>query len=141
MPLFIHHIIDNYNTPEDQEIIAFLQKLIEKEHFVVGNINIIYTDNSEILDLNKNYLDHHYYTDVITFDYNEGQTLNGDIYISLDKVSENSQDYGTSFYNELLRVVIHGVLHLIGYKDKTDEEIQQMRSKEDLYLDQFYLDQ
>ena len=138
MPVFIHHIIQEYDPPE-KEIIPFLDTVIKAENFSVGNINIIYTDNKEILELNKKYLQHNYYTDVITFDYTEENILHGDVYISLDKISENSKDYGTSFYNETLRVVIHGILHLMGYKDSTDEEKAQMRNKEDHYLEQYYL--
>jgi rRNA maturation RNase YbeY len=86
------------------------------------------------LDVNKKYLQHDYYTDIITFDYCEGDVLSGDLFISVDSVRENASFYGTDFENELNRVIVHGVLHLIGYDDHTEEDIAVMRSKEDFYL-------
>jgi len=140
MPVFIHQTVQNYNPPDTSKIKHFLETVIEHENCQTGNINIIYTDNSEILQLNKNYLNHHYYTDVITFHYNENNILHGDIYISLDKVAENAKEYNVSFYNETLRVIIHGILHLAGYKDSTDEEKLSMRAKENYYLELFNLE-
>ncbi len=138
MAILIHHNIGNYSTPDEKKVIPFLEELIENEDQKVGEINIIFTDNSEILDLNKTYLDHNYYTDVIAFDYTEGNTLSGDIFISLEKVDENSKGYNTTFKDETLRVMFHGILHLSGYTDKTSEQKQVMHSREDYYLKQFY---
>lgn len=84
--------------------------------------------------MNRKYLGHDYYTDIITFDYCEGEVLNGDLFISIDTVRANSEEYGTSFENELNRVIVHGLLHLIGYDDHTEEDINMMRSKENFYL-------
>lgn len=100
----------------------------------LGDISIIFCSDQYILDVNRKYLNHDYYTDIITFDYCEGDLLSGDLFISIDSVRENAAFYGTAFENELNRVIVHGVLHLIGYDDHTEEEITQMRSKEDYYL-------
>lgn len=100
----------------------------------LGDISIIFCSDQYILDVNRKYLNHDYYTDIITFDYCEGDLLSGDLFISIDSVRENAAFYGTAFENELNRVIVHGVLHLIGYDDHTEEEIALMRSKEDFYL-------
>lgn len=100
----------------------------------LGDISIIFCSDQYILDVNRKYLNHDYYTDIITFDYCEGDLLSGDLFISIDSVRENAAFYGTAFENELNRVIVHGVLHLIGYDDHTEKEITQMRSKEDFYL-------
>lgn len=100
----------------------------------LGDISIIFCSDQYILEVNRKYLNHDYYTDIITFDYCEGDLLSGDLFISIDSVRENAAFYGTAFENELNRVIVHGVLHLIGYDDHTEEEIALMRSKEDFYL-------
>lgn len=101
----------------------------------IGDINIIFCSDNYILDVNMKYLQHDYFTDIITFDYCEGNVLSGDLFISIDSVRENALFYGTEFSNELSRVMVHGVLHLIGYDDHKDEDIAVMRSKENYYLE------
>ncbi len=100
----------------------------------LGDINIIFCSDNYILDVNMKYLKHDYFTDIITFDYSEKDVISGDLFISIDSVRENALFYGTEFENELHRVIVHGVLHLIGYDDHCDEDIKMMRSKEDYYL-------
>lgn len=100
----------------------------------LGNINIIFCSDNYILDVNMKYLQHDYFTDIITFDYSENDTISGDLFISIDSVRENASFYGTEFSNELHRVIVHGILHLIGYDDHCDEDIKMMRYKEDYYL-------
>lgn len=100
----------------------------------IGDINIIFCSDNYILDVNMKYLQHDYFTDIITFDYCEGEYLSGDLFISIDSVKENSIFYGTEFNDELNRVIVHGLLHLIGYDDHCDEDIAVMRSKENYYL-------
>ena len=112
----------------------WLKFVAESEMRKLGDISIIFCSDKYILDVNLKYLQHDYYTDIITFDYCEGNTLSGDLFISIDSVRENATFYGTDFENELNRVIVHGVLHLIGYDDHTDEDVAVMRSKEDYYL-------
>lgn len=100
----------------------------------IGNISIIFCSDNYILDVNQKYLQHDYFTDIITFDYCEGDRLSGDLFISIDSVRENSIEYGTEFEDELNRVIVHGILHLIGYDDHNDDDISMMRSKENYYL-------
>ena len=101
-----------------------------------GDINIIFCSDNYILDVNMKYLQHDYFTDIITFDYCEDDILSGDLFISIDSVRDNASFYGTEFTEELNRVIVHGVLHLIGYDDHSDSEKKIMRSKEDYYLSQ-----
>jgi rRNA maturation RNase YbeY len=99
-----------------------------------GDINIIFCSDSYLLDINLKYLGHDYFTDIITFDYCEGNLLSGDLFISIDSVRENASFYKVEFIDELRRVMVHGLLHLIGYDDKSVEEQKTMRAKEDYYL-------
>lgn len=100
----------------------------------VGDITYIFCDDERILAVNRQFLQHDYYTDVITFDYSQGETLSGDIFISLDTVRTNAEQAGTSFDEELLRIIIHGVLHLTGQGDKTPETKAVMTGKEERAL-------
>ena len=112
----------------------WLRFVAEAEAKRIGEVNIIFCSDPYILDVNINYLGHDYYTDIITFDYVEGDVLSGDLFISIDSVRENASFYGAEFSTELRRVIVHGLLHLIGYDDHTPEEQKEMRSKEDYYL-------
>ena len=112
----------------------WLRLVAESEIRRVGQINIIFCSDNYILDVNQQYLQHDYFTDIITFDYCEGDRLSGDLFISVGTVRENSVEYGTEFDDELNRVIVHGVLHLIGYDDHNDSDIAEMRKKEDYYL-------
>jgi len=100
----------------------------------LGEVSYRFCSDKEILLVNNQYLKHDYYTDIITFDYSEGDLIAGDIFISLDTVGSNAVKYGVDYQKELHRVIIHGVLHLCGLKDKTDEEARQMRQAEDAAL-------
>jgi probable rRNA maturation factor len=116
----------------------YLQKLIgsliQKEEKIFGDISVIFCSDEYLLKINEQYLGHNYYTDIVTFDYVEKSVISGDLFISVDRVAENAEKYGNSFIEELHRVLIHGVLHLVGYKDNTTEEQSLMRDKEDFYL-------
>lgn len=113
----------------------WLRMVAESEVKRLGDISIIFCSDNYILDVNQRYLEHDYFTDIITFDYCEGDRLSGDLFISVDSVRENSLEYGTEFKDELNRVIVHGILHLIGYDDHTDEDVMTMREKENYYLD------
>lgn len=112
----------------------WLKIAAESEIFRIGDISIIFCSDNYILDINQKFLQHDYFTDIITFDYCEGDRLSGDLFISIDSVRENALEFGTEFKDELNRVIIHGLLHLIGYDDHTEADIRIMRSKEDYYL-------
>lgn len=112
----------------------WLRLVAKSEIRRLGQITIIFCSDNYILDINQKYLGHDYFTDIITFDYCEGDRLSGDLFISVDSVRENSIEFGTDFKDELNRVIVHGILHLIGYDDSSEEEIAQMRSKENYYL-------
>lgn len=114
---------------------AWLKAVAASEIRKLGDINIIFCSDNYILDINHKYLGHDYFTDIITFDYCEGDVLSGDLFISVDSVRENAVTYGAeSFINELNRVMVHGVLHLVGYDDHTPQEQKIMREKENYYL-------
>ena len=106
----------------------------ESEIKRIGDISIIFCSDNYILDVNMKYLQHDYFTDVITFDYCEGDKLSGDLFISVDTVRENAKLYNTDFNDELHRVMVHGILHLIGYDDHSQKDKQLIRKKEDYYL-------
>ena len=112
----------------------WLKLAAESEIRRIGNISIIFCSDNYVLDINQKYLQHDYFTDIITFDYCEGDRLSGDLFISIDSVRENSVEFGTEFKDELNRVIIHGLLHLVGYDDHTEKDIKLMRSKENYYL-------
>lgn len=112
----------------------WLRMVAESEIKRVGDLSIIFCSDNYILDVNMRYLQHDYFTDIITFDYCEGNRLSGDLFISVDSVRENALFYGTEFSDELNRVMVHGLLHLIGYDDHTEEDQKTMREKEDYYL-------
>lgn len=112
----------------------WLRLVASSEVKKLGDINIIFCSDNYILDVNMKYLQHDYFTDIITFDYCEGNVLNGDLFISVDSVRENASYYGTEFPDELKRVMVHGILHLIGYDDHSEDDVKVMRSKEDYYL-------
>jgi rRNA maturation RNase YbeY len=113
----------------------WIQVVIGNEKKLPGNLNYIFCSDDYLYKLNKQYLNHDTLTDIITFDLSEKpDEISGEIYISIDRVKENAKKFKVTFYNELHRVMIHGILHLAGYHDKTQEEIIQMRSKEDKCL-------
>ncbi|SEM98363.1 rRNA maturation RNase YbeY [Chryseobacterium taichungense] len=112
----------------------WLEDIILSEGKKLGEINYIFCDDEYLLKVNQDYLQHDYYTDIITFDYVKGRTISGEIFVSLQRISDNASTLSRDYEEELRRVLAHGVLHLSGYKDKTEEEEQLMRSKEDYYL-------
>jgi len=112
----------------------WINNVIEKEGKKLNFVNFIFCDDNEMLEKNINYLNHMTYTDILTFDYTENNIISGDIIISIDRITENAKTYNVTFKKELKRVIIHGILHLIGYKDKSKKEKKIMREKEDFYL-------
>lgn len=119
-----------------QKVREWIQETVRAEGFErVGSLNFIFCSDAYLIEINRQYLDHDTYTDIVTFDSSEKEgTIAGDIFISVDRIQENALKYGVSEWNELSRVIIHGVLHLCGYTDKDKEAKALMTSKEDLYL-------
>ena len=124
----------NYETEftlENETLFSdWISRVILSENKKEGDINYVFCDDEYILEINKQYLDHDYYTDIISFDYCVGNELHGDVFVSIDRVKENATDFDVTFDDELKRVIIHGILHYIGYKDKSEEEELLMRQKE-----------
>jgi rRNA maturation RNase YbeY len=111
------------------------------EGFLIHELNYIFCDDDYLLKINQDYLQHDYLTDIITFDYVSGKNVSGDLYISIDRVKENAKEFNVSFDNELKRVMIHGVLHLMGYSDKTEAATVEMRAKEEEKIKLFHVEQ
>ncbi|MDN3695582.1 rRNA maturation RNase YbeY [Chryseobacterium tructae] len=127
------------NLPEsvDTDYKQWLEDLILSEGKKLGEINYIFCDDEYLLKINQDYLQHDYYTDIITFDYVKGKTISAEIFVSLQRISDNASTLSRDYEDELRRVLAHGVLHLIGYKDKTEEEEKEMRRMEDVYLTKY----
>lgn len=135
----------HFETDFELENTVNFQKWIEKscksEGYVVEELNYIFCEDDYLLKINQKYLEHDNYTDIITFDYTQGKLVSGDIYISIDRLLENSTNFNVSFENELLRVMAHGILHLMGYKDKGAADIKLMRNKEEEKIKLFHVEQ
>ncbi|KAB7725395.1 rRNA maturation RNase YbeY [Rudanella paleaurantiibacter] len=127
-----------YKLPQKQATRQWLKQQTEAEGFRIGDLNYIFCSDEHVLQVNRDYLDHDYYTDIITFDQSEEEDLiEGDIFISVDRVSDNAAQLGVESIGEMRRVLAHGLLHLCGFGDKSPEEEQAMRAKENEWLAQF----
>ncbi len=124
----------------EQKYTEWLIKVIQEEEGRLGEINFVFVDDEELLWMNNEYLGHDYYTDIITFDYSEGLEINGDVFISWDRVRENAKKYEVDELIELRRVMVHGVLHMLGYGDKNEKELREMRRLEDNKLNMFHVE-
>ncbi len=132
----IDFTFEQINTFELDKILIsnWLYNVALSENKNIETISVIFCSDDYLLSVNKEYLNHDYYTDIITFDYSVDTEISGDLFISIDRVKENSTEFNVPFLNELHRVLVHGVLHLCGYGDKSPVEETLMRSKEDFYL-------
>lgn len=132
----IHFTSEHTAMPQidEQRVSLWLQAVAASYYKRIGRLQYIFTSDEHILDINREFLSHDYYTDVITFDYSFGDVLSGDIFISVDTVKSNSQMLSTDFQTELHRIIVHGLLHLTGQGDKTPESKQEMTKKEDAAL-------
>ena len=135
----------NYETDFELENEAhyedWISRIIESEGFDEGEINYIFCDDDYLHKINVEYLDHDTLTDIISFDYTEGNLLQGDIFVSVERVRENANDFNVAFEDEIKRVLSHGILHYCGYKDKSPEDELLMRSKEDEKIQMFHVEQ
>lgn len=121
----------SFTLKNQKKLVKWISDVISSEGFQVGEINYIFCNDSYLNKINQEFLNHDTFTDVISFDYTLGKEVGGDIFISIERVLENAQKFNEVFENELYRVMIHGVLHFMGYKDKTKKEKTLMRTKED----------
>lgn len=128
------HTVNEFNLSDPNTVKAWLSKVVDEEQKKTDQLVYIFCDDKYLHKLNVQFLNHDTYTDVITFDESLGNQLSGEIYISVERVKENASSFGVSFEEELHRVMVHGLLHLCGYKDKTEEETLEMRRKENYYL-------
>lgn len=122
---------------ELHKINGWLEALCVYHQKSLGDLSLIFCSDEYLLEINKTHLNHDYYTDIITFDYCEGLTISGDLFISIDRVKENALGLNEMFHVELLRVIAHGTLHLLGFGDKSDEDALEMRNQENFALDLF----
>lgn len=130
----IHFFYEKLPETVDTDYKKWLEDIILSEEKKLGEINYIFCDDEYLLKINQDHLQHDYYTDIITFDSVKGKTINGEIFVSLQRVSDNASTLSKSFEEEQKRVLAHGILHLCGYKDKSEEDEKEMRSKEDFYI-------
>jgi rRNA maturation RNase YbeY len=135
----IQYIAEDVKLPalQKQKINNWIKETAAGYSKKVGDVAYIFCSDDHILEINKQYLNHDYFTDIITFDYSEGAVISGDIFISVDTVKSNSEEFGVTFEAELLRIIIHGILHLCGQDDKTPELRTEMTKKENLALEKF----
>lgn len=137
----------NYNyeldfTLENEELFSqWIETVIQSEGKSLGEVSYIFCNDDYLLDINQQYLQHDTLTDIISFDYTEGDVISGDIFISIDRVQDNADDFKTGFKDELKRVMIHGILHYCGYKDKSESDEVIMRSKEEEKIKMFHVKQ
>jgi rRNA maturation RNase YbeY len=136
-----YHYLTEFKLDHPSKYTDWVISSLKKYDCTSGAVEYIFCSDENLLEINKKHLNHDYYTDIITFQYEEAPHVAGDIYISLDRVKENAQTFGAPFQEELRRVMIHGVLHLIGFQDSTDEEKRQMRELENELLNMFHVKQ
>jgi len=132
--MIVYNSETNFILADNDSVSSWINDCINREDYKEGEINYIFCDDEYLFEINTKHLNHNVLTDIISFDYTLGKLISGDIFISIDRVKDNALEFKTSFNNELNRVMIHGILHYCGYNDKTKEEKELMRSKEDYYL-------
>lgn len=134
MKLRIFYDESKYRLKSSKKILRLIEEVIRNENKVPGDLNFIFTTDKELIKINREFLKHNYLTDVIAFENNDENIINGEIYLSIDTVKRNAHNYKVSLREELIRVIIHGTLHLCGYKDKKKEEKEEMNKIENTWL-------
>ena len=137
MPVTFHKEEVEFKLPNERNLSNWLVDIAASKNKTISQIVYIFCDDEYLLNINKEYLNHDYYTDIITFPYKQGREIESDIFISIERIKENASTFKSTFEIELLRVMSHGLLHLIGYKDKTEEEKKEMRAKENWAIELF----
>ena len=133
-----HNADHAFRCPNRRKIRAWIQLFAVEHGKSIGDIGVVFCSDDYLLEVNKTHLRHHYYTDIITFDYSKNSVLSGDLMVSVDRVKENAKTHNQLFFNELIRVIVHGALHLVGYRDKTLAEQKTMRAKEDEWIARYH---
>lgn len=134
MPFLFHCEDATWQVANESATADFLKSVITTENFKTGDINIVFCSDHYLYQLNQDYLSHDTFTDIITFDYSNGNVLSGDLFISIERARENADLYNVSVNEELHRLFVHGILHLAGYTDTTQEDKKRMSAREDVYL-------
>ncbi|VAW17688.1 Metal-dependent hydrolase YbeY, involved in rRNA and/or ribosome maturation and assembly [hydrothermal vent metagenome] len=135
------HFETDFKIGSESVYSDWVTQVITSEGFVLRQVDYIFCDDAYLLNINQKHLRHDTYTDIITFDYSEGKSIAGDVFISIERIEENAKKFKEEFQNELLRVMAHGVLHLMGYSDKSKREIAVMRQKEEEKIKLFHVEQ
>lgn len=138
--MILFHYETDFALSNESDYTTWIEKIIQSEQKTVGELNYIFCDDDYLHDINVNYLNHNTLTDIISFDYTDGDTISGDIFISVQRVRENAADFAVDFHQELLRVMSHGVLHYCGFKDKSSDEAELMRQKENEKIAMFHVE-
>ncbi|MBC9797284.1 rRNA maturation RNase YbeY [Sinomicrobium weinanense] len=134
-----HYELD-FRLEDEDKYADWIERVITSEGKETGGVSYIFCDDEYLYSLNTKYLDHDTLTDIISFDYTEGKRIHGDVYISVERVRDNAGDFGVDFEEELKRVMVHGILHYCGYKDKSEEEAAGMRAKEEEKMKMFHVE-
>ena len=132
---------EEFSLEETQVFSDWLSACAEKEGYEIEDINYIFCDDEYLLEINRKHLNHDYYTDIITFDYCDDKLISADLFISVDRVADNAFEFNTDFETELCRVMVHGLLHMMGYNDKSEEQQLEMRQKEDECLSSLFYEE
>lgn len=135
MRISFHYDISKFRLRDSRIIKKTIGRIVSDAGMKAGVVDIVITGDEKVYEINKEFLGHDYYTDIITFNYNKGKSINGEIYISEPRVRENARNFGATFASEMKRVIFHGFLHLCGYDDSTEGEKKKMREMEEMYLD------
>lgn len=137
MPIAFHKEEVEFELPSESKLSKWLDDIAASKDKIISQVVYIFCDDEYLLNINKEYLNHDFYTDIITFPYKQGIEIESDIFISIDRIKENADTYNSTFETELLRVMAHGLLHLLGFNDKTEEEEKEMRNKENWAIELF----
>jgi len=129
-----HYDIEKFRLRDSKLIKRIISRIVSDGGMRGGLADVVFTSDEKVYEINKEFLGHDYYTDIITFDYNNGKTVNGEIYISAERVRLNAEKFGVKYDSEMRRVIFHGFLHLCGYDDSTTEEKKKMAEMEEMYL-------
>lgn len=134
MVIKVHYDIEKFRLRDSKSLKWVVGRIVTDAGMKPGTVDLIFTGDRKLYEINSEFLGHDYYTDIVTFNYNNGKSVNGEIYISTDRVRENAGKFNVPFKTELKRVVFHGILHLCGYDDRTAEQKATMREMEEMYL-------